>query len=438
MLAALRAALNDGNFEPLIPWYTQFTRFESYVSGGRSTVLGADAIHLEWAEAAGGTGEVTACDVAEAEGGYNIDIQRDTAEPIRRRHTIHLAPDGRVAWHILYPARPRRPALLPPLRGVRLATQLVHEWEHSGWSGSRLYQTRLATGESVVVKHLAPDQDWMMRATRDPGREALLAVGDIYQQLPDALRATVLTAQPVPDGWIIVMRDVSPAHRALGDTMGRPQLATALQALHDLHQAFRGKPALDYLCTIGDRIRLFSPLRPLIERHGCDTLPKTFIPMWETWADRGERDVVAAVLRVVADPSPLLAEIAAQTEFTLLHGDYQVSNLALDSSGMIALDWGLACFGPPELDFVWFLSNTAWNGDEEREHLISTWSQITRTPADSRALDLAVVFHAAMGELAFLTTEPIYQPPGFAVPSPATAAWWSRRVRAALDRLALA
>jgi aminoglycoside phosphotransferase (APT) family kinase protein len=141
------------------------------------------------------------------------------------------------------------------------------------------------------------------------------------------------------------------------------------------------------------------------------------------------------VLSTVADPGPLLAALADEPA-TLLHGDYQRTNLALAEDGaVIALDWGLAAWGPAELDYVWFLSNMAWGDDDERERIEARWADLTGVARDSRLADLAVAFHAAMGELAFVVSEPVYALAGQPAPSPATAAWWQRRTRAAYERL---
>lgn len=461
-LGALRAALSEGSAGKLLPWYADRALFECHTSGRRYRVVGPEAVARVWASAAEGGGEVTAWRVLREEGGADVDVQRAAAgadaggpgasrsaaggpgagsasvpgQAVRQRHTLHLDGEGRIVRHTIHPARPRGSGIVPAVEEIGLAGGEAEEWDSGGWSGARLYRARLAGGEPVVVKHLSPAADWMMRTTGDPGREALLFTDGVYDRLPGTLRATPLAVREVSDGWIVVMRDVSEAHARMG-AAGSEGTSLALTALHDLHETFRGREPGSYLCTLEDRLTLFSPARSLIEHGRRETLPSTITPMWETWAEHGDAELVDAVLQLARRPEPLLRALRESGESTLLHGDYQPSNLALDDSGVIALDWSLACYGPPELDVIWLLSNAAWAGDDERDHLLAQWTRTTGVPADSPAFDLAVIFHAVMGELAFLTTERLIQPPGFFVPSPSTVTWWTHRLHTALTRTSL-
>ena len=128
-------------------------------------------------------------------------------------------------------------------------------------------------------------------------------------------------------------------------------------------------------------------------------------------------------------------QLSTDKEPTLLHGDLQLSNLGISGDTTLAIDWSLATYGPPELDFVWFLSNTAWGPDEEREQLENVWSSLTASFRDQRTTDLAMIYHAVMGELGFLEGQADTQPQGFLRPSPATLSWWHGRLVRALERI---
>jgi len=219
----------------------------------------------------------------------------------------------------------------------------------------------------------------------------------------------------------------------LGDPLGTG--GTLLGAVTRMHRAFAGSPPNPALCAVADRLLLFSPMRPLIERHNVDTLPKTLMTSWECFVDHAGTAIADAILALVLDPAGLLRALEAAAPATLLHGDYRCANLGIDGGSVVALDWGLACHGPAELDFVWFLSNTAWAGDDERAHLEAVWQRSTGHGPAARIMDLAYVFHAVMGELAFVMAEAYLQPDGFVKPSGATVAWWLRRVGQALDRV---
>jgi hypothetical protein len=310
----------------------------------------------------------------------------------------------------------------------------VTDLQHSGYSGATLLRARLASGEPVVIKHIRPDLDWLARASRDPGREGLLYVEGVYDRLPRQMTSPVIDAVPTDGGWVIVMRDVSPAIDAItrGDPVATGEILLAAAAA--MHRAFAGTLPSPHLCSVADRLRLFSPLRPLIERHGCDLLPKTLTTAWECFVDGAGQALSDAVLRLVAEPAGLLAALAA-VPATLLHGDYRPDNLGLEGGRVVALDWALACFGPAELDFVWFLSNAAWAGDETCAALESMWERVTGSSRDGRALDLAVVFHAVMGEVAFVMSQARHQPDGFPKPAAKTVRWWLRRLEQAFERV---
>ncbi|MBD0693858.1 hypothetical protein BG452_14310 [Streptomyces sp. CBMA123] len=343
--------------------------------------------------------------------------------------------DGLIEHHVVHPARPRESAVLPDGAVRSLLAGPISEFQHDGLSGASLFQAWLADGEPVVVKYVRPDRDWMARATHDPGREAILFDEGVLATLPPPLSSPVIATEQVPDGRLVVMRDVSENSGRFRSADPGTAGETALAAAHALHSKFTGVRASEALCSVADRLRLFSPLRPLLELRGTDTLPKTLTRSWETFAELADPSVSAAVLELALDPAGLLQALDRAAPSTLLHGDYRPANLGLGEHDVVALDWGLACHGPAVLDFIWYLSNAAWDGDAERERLETVWTRLTGDGPSSRAMDLAVIFHAVMGEVPFLVAEAHHQPPGFPRPSDETAAWWLRRLHHAFERV---
>lgn len=438
IIASLRRALTTGQLAILL--YRPEAVLESYVNGHREVFTSLSAISEKWPEVVGDSGTETHFAVVVEQGGYEIDVQRSTASGrrlIRQIHRLHVV-DGGIERHLIYPALPKEPASVPVGSLTSVLPGSLVDFQHGGLSGAAMFRARLNTGEPVVVKHIRPARDWLARATRDPGREALLHTGAVYDGLPPEIASPVIEATRVDDGWLIVMRDV---HAALDvvRTADRPAMSEAmLAAAYAMHVKFMGAEPAGFLCSLADRLRLFSPIRPLVERRGSDTLPKTLTGAWECFADladHADRALPDAVLRLVMDPGKLLRALRDEAPGTLLHGDYRLANLGFEDGVVVALDWGLACYGPAELDFVWFLSNTAWGDDAERAHLVETWERLTGRDRDSRVLDLAVIFHAVMGEVAFLMAEARHQPPGFPRPSAETVTWWLRRLEEAFERV---
>ncbi|MER7844256.1 phosphotransferase [Kitasatospora sp. NPDC096077] len=437
VIGMLRSDLSSGRFSELRSRYREKTILETFSSGRRETFQGISEAAENWPAIVLGTGRETYFSVTAEAGGYVVDVQRSVSpdsRPARQIHTLHLV-DGLIEHHVVHPARPREPAVLPAGAVRSLLADPIGEFDHDGLSGASLFQAWLATGEPVVVKYVRPERDWMARATHDPGREAILFDEGVLATLPPPLSSPVIATERVPDGWLVVMQDVGEHCRRFRSADPGTAGETALAAVHALHTKFTGVRTSDALCSVADRLRLFSPLRPLLELRGSDTLPKTLTHTWETFAEFADPAVSAAVLGLALDPTGLLQALDQAAPNTLLHGDYRPANLGLSQDGVHALDWGLACHGPAVLDFVWYLSNAAWDGDDERTGLETVWARLTGEDPSSRAMDLAVIYHAVMGEVAFLVAEARRQPPGFPRPSDETAAWWLRRLHHAFERV---
>lgn len=438
--SALRHGFETGRFDALAEWYSEEAVLESWVTGSCEQVRGGPAIARHLGLGWRGPAPLSHWRVVASSGGCELDVQRplaagDGAEAAQH-HVVHLGDDGRVSLHLVYPASPRAatpvaPDVLaeavPDIASVRVL--------HEGSSGATVYRARLRDGSTVVVKHAVPTADWLMRATRDRGREALLWEAGVFDRLPPQVECPIVSARRAGDGWLIVMRDVEPALRSLARAPSA-EVGRVLDAVDALH----GVPLPDdpsLLCSCVDRLRIFSPARPLVEWRGVDTIPKTLTRMWQAFADLPAGDVVEAVLACVDDPEPLLERLARHPQ-RLLHGDVRLPNLGGTERSVVLIDWALACLGPAELDVVWLLGDATFWCDAEPAELLERWSRSARVPLDAEALDLAFVFQAAIGEVAYLAHELAQRPAGSPLrPSPERVDWWLDRVRLAFDRLGL-
>jgi hypothetical protein len=436
---AFRTGFETGRFAGIAEWYADDAVFENWVAGSCEQVRGGPAIarHLElpWH----GPAPLSHWRATGSSGGYEVQVQRAVAAgerpEIAQLHLIHLDGAGRIGLHLVYPAGPRDAAALD----AELLADLVPGVDdvqviHSGTSGATLYRAQLRDGSTVVIKHASPATDWLMRATRDHGREVLLWQAGVFEALRPALDCPIIGAKRLGDGWLVVMRDVAHALAALDrdPSADVPRIFEAAAALH----ATPLPDDVSMLCTSAARLRLFAPVRPFVEWRGAETIPKTLTRMWEVFAERPETDVVDAVFACIEDPGELLARLARLPQ-TLLHGDLRLPNIGRNRDSTVLIDWALACLGPAELDIVWFVSDaTFWSATEPHE-LVETWSRSSGVAPDSEAVDLAFVFHAVMGEVAYLAHELVQRPAGSTRPSPARVAWWLERVRTAFERSGL-
>src|SRR4029077_20422692 len=120
-------------------------------------------------------------------------------------HVLHLE-GSQIARHLVMCSRPRAvplPELSMPLAGV--ISRRGHP--RGGASGSVVESVKTGSGR-FVVKHCGPDRDWIMRATHDTGREAILFREGVLADLPPSILVPIVDAEPEGDGWVIVMQDV--------------------------------------------------------------------------------------------------------------------------------------------------------------------------------------------------------------------------------------
>ncbi|MDQ1424594.1 MAG: hypothetical protein QOD72_2092, partial [Acidimicrobiaceae bacterium] len=137
------------------------------------------------------------------------------------------------------------------------------------------------------------------------------------------------------------------------------------------------------------------------------------------------------VLRLVENPAPLIDELTRDGT-TLLHGDFYDSNLGLDGDRVIAIDWTMACQGPAEVDFAYYLHNFGFTPAQRRDELIADWRSIRGDDFDERRLRLALLFEVVIK--GWCWAQSVW------ATNPATRdrlladmAWWLDQARAALE-----
>jgi aminoglycoside phosphotransferase (APT) family kinase protein len=155
-----------------------------------------------------------------------------------------------------------------------------------------------------------------------------------------------------------------------------------------MHEAFYGQP-LAGLCSLEARVTLFAPRRmaPLV---GQGALPGQVLRGWEMFAKQAPRDVAQAVLDLLEEPSPLVSRLATRPA-TLLHGDLWLVNLALEPDQVVLFDWGLATWGPPELEIASFLAGNAAQVQASREHILEDYRRLAGEHHDEPGMRLGLL-----------------------------------------------
>ena len=297
---------------------------------------------------------VRSCEVLESRGGMRVRAEvAAEGRSTRERHLVHIE-HGLIVRHIIYPEKvpPRLGAESirsnsPALAGAD-PSRVVRTPLPPGFSGAPIEMLVLESGRKLIAKHIAPRWSWVMRATKDDGREAALWANQIHP-LP-GVDAAVVDAAQLRDRWILYMHDVS---RAVSSSLDEGRLLETLAGLYEQWPA----EELSGLCNLEGRIALFSPDTSVRERSGWDLGPKIIGRGWELILDLIPVDLSELALDLIGDPRPLV-EALRSMECFLIHGDLRPGNVGQEEGRVVLIDWGLATFGPPALDLVWYAFNS--------------------------------------------------------------------------------
>ena len=255
----------------------------------------------------------------------------------------------------------------------------------AGASSAMLERLRFADGRTLVAKRIDPALDWMMRATGDTGRAALLWVDGTMNRCPREIDAALVRIEDDGrDGFVLYMRDLRFHPRSVRfDTRDVDRILGALAALH---AAFWDEEAPG-LCTLADLLTLLSPHR--LERIEVPAFREIVGRGWDVFGELAPPDVAAAVFALLADPAPLVERLDA-TGTTLLHADPHFGNAVLEGDRLVLIDWTLATQGPPAVDFSWFLDHSIHLIDASLDEVAEAFLRAERGRVTRQALDLGL------------------------------------------------
>jgi hypothetical protein len=300
-----------------------------------------------------------------------------------------------------------------------------------GKSGATLERVRLADGRWLVVKHVDPKDDWIARVTGDPGRAPRLWSSGVMARVPWVIDHATVSVELENRGWLVVMRDVSDALLADGRRLSRDEGRRVLAAAAELHAAFRGGPPVGGLTPVVQLYRLMSPQVASSLASEVE-VGRLAVSGWERFPAVVPRDVAAAVAEVHDRPEAL-ARYLAERPCTLVHGDLKLANLGFHHDRVVMLDWGsLTSWAPAAVDFAWFVAINAASVHASHDELLDDVRHAAGPDHDEEALRVAL-----LGALAQLGWEKALGATGanatVRARERAGLAWWSARVREALE-----
>jgi hypothetical protein len=363
---AWRAAAESGRFHALAERYAADAVHEGWLPGGLQRATGPSRIAAALARDFGPDSRLDSWQQWTDDGSFEVFFTRADGTRHSRYHLIR-ALDGLVTQHWTYP------------QGADVIGP--------GLSGSVIRRIEQPDGTVVVEKEISPSRDWIARATNDRrGREAALWVDGPLRDLPPCLDYPVIDVTPAGDGWTVRMRDVSESLFKDG-TASLDEWRLVISCLHALHERHRGRPP-EGLCAMGERLALFSERVARIEIDGADLLPKFSQHGWTLLRDLLPADVRPAFLALAARPDPLIQALESRPS-TMIHGDANAGNLGTDRGRVIALDWGLVCRAPAEIEYTWTLGWT-----EDRDDVLEIVRATLGPRRDETTLQLAMLYNA--------------------------------------------
>jgi hypothetical protein len=242
-------------------------------------------------------------------------------------------------------------------------------------SGAR-FERVVVGGDRYVLKYQDPRDDWLLRATADPGcRYVRLWEGGLLARLPGVIDHAVVAASFDGEVGMVLLRDVTDQLLPGDRPFSAAQHARFLDHMAAMHTAFWGWHDDVGLTPLGTRYLMFSPAVAAAEaaRGSSAVVPKF---MGEGWAalPAVAPTLAEMVMPLLDDPGPLVAALE-RVPHTLVHGDWKAANLGVHADGRtILLDFGEA---PGEAGPIADLSGyLALNSDllpESKDDTIATY-----------------------------------------------------------------
>lgn len=276
------------------------------------------------------------------------------------------------------------PATLSALAGQPVATvrctPLTPEFAKSG---SRLVRVEADPpgGPRFVLKRVAPERDWLMRATADTRcRSVTLWSHGLLDRLPPQIAPMVLACAHDGAGAAILMHDVGPAMLTNTRYSLRANRLT-IEAMAAMHAAFLDDPALTDpelgLCGLEQVYTMFAPATARRELPAGDELPPLILEGWERVGELIDAGLARALLALADDPAPLCAALRRFPR-TLIHGDWRHANQGLTEGPgapprVILLDWQLAAVGPPAVELGRYLGANSALLPATKEHVLDDY-----------------------------------------------------------------
>ena len=228
-------------------------------------------------------------------------------------------------------------------------------------SGAR-FERVVIEGELFILKYQDPRDDWLLRASGDPGLAYVrLWESGLLGRLPPEIDHAVVAADYDGEVGRVLLRDVGTSLLEPGRPFTTAQHARYMEHMAALHAAFWGWHDDVGLTPLERRYLLLSPQVAAAEaaRGNSADVPRAMAEGWRCLPAVAP-DMAKVVLPLLDDASPLVAALD-RVPHTLVHGDWKAANLGSHPDGRtVLLDFGeLPGEASPLADVAWYLALNA-------------------------------------------------------------------------------
>ena len=242
-------------------------------------------------------------------------------------------------------------------------------------SGAR-FERVVIDDDRYVLKYQDPRDDWLLRATGDPGqRYVLLWERGLLSRMPGVIDSAVVSASFDGTVGMVLLRDVGGQLVPPGRPLSAPQHARFLDHMAAMHAAFWSWHDDVGLTPLSTRYLMFSPAVAQAEaaRGSGAIVPAVMAEGWAQLPGVSPR-LADLVMPLLDDPTPLVAALG-RLPHTLVHGDWKAANLGTHTDGRtILLDFGeVPGEASPIADLSWYLALNSDLLPESKDAALDTY-----------------------------------------------------------------
>ncbi|MGH3763991.1 MAG: hypothetical protein ACRDTX_02370 [Pseudonocardiaceae bacterium] len=242
-------------------------------------------------------------------------------------------------------------------------------------SGAR-FERVVIDGQRYVLKYQDPRDDWLLRASGDPGeRYVRLWEEGLLGRMPDVIDPAVVAGSFARGVGMVLLRDVTAQLLPPGRPFSTGQHTRFVDHMAAMHASFWGWRDEVGLTPLATRYLMFSPTVATAEAAlgSAAVVPKVMAQGWARLPEVSAR-LADLVLPLLDDPASLVTALGA-VPHTLVHGDWKAANLGSHADGRtVLLDFGeVPGEASPLADLSWYLALNTDLLPETKDEAITTY-----------------------------------------------------------------